>query len=177
MQDFAIVAAIDQERGIGRAGGIAWRLKADLKYFRELTIIGPEMNTVIMGRKTWQSIPEKFRPLPGRINIVISRSTQFSGTTPAANLNEAIELPANRVFVIGGGEIYAQAIEHPQCSELFLTRVSGSYACDTFFPPYEHLFQVDSVLRTGSEDGIDYRMERWVRKDAIKRRFDLSDAG
>jgi len=182
MQRFTIVVAHDEARGIGKANGLSWRLKEDMKHFRELTTEGSELNTVIMGRKTWDSIPPKFRPLPNRINIVLSRSgVNFSGTTPAANLDEALQWPAGKAFVIGGGEVYAMAVEHPQCSELIITKVSGVYTCDVFFPPYEHRFKLDSVLKTGSEDGIDFRMERWTLKDQdeffVKPRFDLTDVG
>lgn len=177
MQRFTIVVAIDEERGIGRANAIAWRLKDDMKHFRELTTAGTEMNSVIMGRKTWESIPSKFRPLPNRTNIVLSKSgVQFAGTAKAETFDEALQVPAGKVFVIGGGEIYAMAIEHPQCSELIITKVCGTYSCDTFFPPYEDRFQPDSILKLGHEDGIDYKIERWIPR-RLTPRFDLTDAG
>ena len=175
MQGFAIVVAIDDERGIGKTGGLSWRLKEDMKYFKELTTSGDTMNSVIMGRKTWESIPQKFRPLPGRVNVVMTRGQGVGFAINTRSLDEALSIPADRIFVIGGGEIYAMAVEHPQCSELFITRVKGAYGCDTFFPQYEHRFQLDRVIGSGSEADISFQMERWVR--SATPRFDLTDAG
>lgn len=176
MQRFTIVVAVDQALGIGRINGLAWKLKEDMKHFKELTTAGSEMNSVIMGRKTWDSIPAKFRPLPNRINVVISRTQNVAFAQSVTSLDAALELPAGKVFVIGGGEIYAMAIQHPQCEELIITKVSGTYKCDTFFPPYEDRFQLDSVLKLGNEDGIVYQIERWVPR-RLTPRFDLTDAG
>jgi dihydrofolate reductase len=164
MRSFTIVVAADDALGIGRAGALPWRLKEDMKHFRELTTAGQEMNSVIMGRKTWESIPEKFRPLPSRVNVVLSRNTiGFSGSTPAANLNDALSWPAQRQFVIGGGAVYAEAIEHPACGEIIITKVGGVYDCDTFFPRYDDKFRLDSVIGRFVESGIDCSIERWLR--------------
>jgi dihydrofolate reductase len=175
MQTFAIVVAIDDELGIGKTGGLSWRLKEDMKYFRELTTSDATINSVIMGRKTWDSIPQKFRPLPNRVNIVLSRGAGPGGAIIAKSLDEALSIPADKIFVIGGGEIYAMALKHPQCSELFITRVNGTYGCDTFFPPFVDRFQLDKVISSGTETGISFQMERWVR--TATPRFDLTDAG
>jgi dihydrofolate reductase len=163
-QPFAIVVAIDDNYGIGKDGTLPWRLKEDMRHFKELTTSGAEMNSVIMGRKTWESIPAKFRPLPGRVNVVLSRNGYDGASTVRASLDEALQVPAGKVFVIGGGAIYEEAIKHPLCTELWLTRVSGDFNCDTRFPRYEKLFRPESVVARFNENGIDYDIGRWVRR-------------
>lgn len=179
MQRFTIVVAVDEARGIGKTNGLAWRLKEDMKHFRELTlapVAPPKTNAVIMGRKTWESIPAKFRPLPGRSNIVITRNqAEIPDVWRVGSLDNALNNDFGKSFVIGGGEIYAMAIKHPNCEELIITRVSGTYNCDTFFPSYEDRFQVDAILKTGAEDGISYQIERWIPR-RLTPRFDLTDA-
>jgi dihydrofolate reductase len=164
MKNFTIVVATDSELGIGKTGALPWRLKEDMKHFRELTTSGGGANSVIMGRKTWESIPEKFRPLPGRTNIVLSRSSVPAGAITLGSLDAALEVPADRKFVIGGGQIYAEAIDHPACTELIVTKVDKSFDCDVFFPRYEDNFQLDSVISRFVESGIDCSVERWLRR-------------
>ena len=96
MRSFAAVVAADEEWGIGRDGDLAWRLPGDMRWFRELTIGKPPegvQNTVIMGRKTWDSIPPRYRPLPGRHNVVVSRNPELSlpeGVTLVHSLDEGL---------------------------------------------------------------------------------------
>lgn len=111
--------------------------------------IQPPQNVVVMGRKTWESIPPKFRPLPQRTNVVISRSEKLEGvgedvvvgdsissalSTLVAKVKEGQAAPLGRVFVIGGGAIYKQALEMEQAKSILLTRVDGEWDCDTDFP-------------------------------------------
>jgi len=164
MQPFSIVVAIDAKLGIGKTGALPWRLKADMKHFRELTMDGTE-NSVIMGRKTWESIPEKFRPLPGRMNVVLTRSgSSFAGAVTAASLEDALQIPAAKVFVIGGGEIYAQAITNSDCTELWITRVGASFDCDVTFPSYEERFRLESVAGRFAENGVECSIEHWIQR-------------
>lgn len=134
---FSIISALDENRGIGHKNGLPWHLPADLKHFKETTLGG----TVIMGRKTWESIPEKYRPFKERLNIVISRSELElpEGVLLAHSLDEALELAEShgserKAFVIGGATLYAEAIQHPACEELLLTEIEGTFECDAFFP-------------------------------------------
>lgn len=145
MKNFAIVVAMDEARGIGKAGGLAWHLPEDLKHFKEVTS-APErpgtVNAVIMGRKTWESLPPKFRPLPGRVNIVVTTQKDFAlpqEVIRAANLQQALEKAqadpkTGHIFVIGGGQIFEQAVGHPACRQIFATFVQGTFGCDAFFP-------------------------------------------
>ena len=106
----SLIAAVAKNLAIGKDGQLLWHLPEDMRYFRETTRGKP----VIMGRKTWESLPDAFRPLPGRKNIVISRNPAYdaAGATLVGSLSEAIGQTheAEEVFVIGGADIYRQAL-------------------------------------------------------------------
>ena len=118
---------------IGKDNGMPWHLPEDLAHFKQLTHGCP----VIMGRKTWDSLPPKFRPLSGRANIVITRQGdwQAEGAQPAASLPQALQLAglAPEVWVIGGAQIYAQA--EPMASRAEITEIAQSFEGDAFAPP------------------------------------------
>jgi dihydrofolate reductase len=129
----AIIAALDRNGAIGRGGELLWHEREDQKHFRAVTMGCP----VIMGRKTWDSLPAKFKPLPGRRNIVVTRNAAWraKGAEAAPSLAEALALAAGaeKVFVIGGGELYAAAL--PLADELVLTEIDAVFdGADTFFP-------------------------------------------
>jgi dihydrofolate reductase len=128
----SIVVAMDERNGIGRAGGLPWRLPDDLKRFKALTIGKP----VVMGRRTWDSIG---RPLPGRHNVVVTRQRGLSldGATAVGSLEQALTVAGDvpEVCVIGGADIYRVAL--PVTDVLHLTRVHGTFDADAFFPPFD----------------------------------------
>ena len=127
----SLIAAIARNGVIGIDNRLPWHLPADLKHFKALTT----GNTVIMGRKTWDSLPAKFRPLPGRRNIVVTRNAAFraEGADVAASLPAAVALAESNVaFVIGGAELYRAAL--PLADRLELTEIDADYAGDTGFP-------------------------------------------
>ncbi|MBL7075892.1 MAG: dihydrofolate reductase [Kiritimatiellae bacterium] len=133
----SIIAALGTNRAIGRDNALLWHLPGDLPRFKHLTIGHP----VIMGRKTYESIG---KPLPGRLNIIITRKSDFQaeGVTVCHDLDTSLacaaasEPPDDEVFVIGGGDIYAQVID--MADRLYLTEVDDAPAdADTFFPSYE----------------------------------------
>ncbi len=155
MTSFSLIVAMDEERGIGRGGQLPWHISEDLKYFRMITTETTDpsqKNAVIMGRKTWESIPENFRPLPDRINVVISHQPNLdlpsdvilaSGLPEAFEKLEALKTPAlNKTFVIGGQQIFELAIHHPACQEIHVTKIDDIFSCDTFFPPFEDKFSL-----------------------------------
>ena len=129
-----LVAAVARGGVIGRDGGIPWRLPEDLAHFRELTT----GHAVVMGRRTWDSIPERFRPLPGRRNVVVTRDPDWIalGAERAGSLAEALQLLAaeEEVFVVGGAEIYAAALR--LADRLELTEIDLDIEGDTFFPVF-----------------------------------------
>ncbi|EKF20838.1 dihydrofolate reductase [Nitratireductor pacificus] len=131
----ALVVAIAENGVIGREGGLPWRLSTDLKRFKAVTMGKP----VIMGRKTWESIG---RPLPGRRNVVITRNAGFvaEGAECAPSLDAALTLtgarqPGVEVCVVGGGEIYREAL--PLADILHVTHVHAALDGDAFFPPID----------------------------------------
>lgn len=167
---FDVVVAADEAGGIGRDGRLPWRLPGEMKHFVALTRGGEDepTNAVIMGRATWISIPERFRPLAGRRNVVLSRTPDFApeGAEVARSFEEALALvaeDAGQIFVIGGGALYREALAHPECRSIYLTRVCRTFDCDTSLPVLEPRFRREEVLGEGEDDGIRYRFERWGR--------------
>jgi len=134
MTQLALIAAVARNRVIGRDNQMLWHLPEDQRHFRAQTMGCP----VIMGRKTWDSLPERFRPLPGRHNIVVTRQPGWSaaGATTVHSLDEALAQTAGapRIFVIGGGELYAAAL--PCADELLLTEIDAPFEGDAFFPAW-----------------------------------------
>lgn len=133
---FALIAAADQENGIGKENAMPWNIPSDLKYFSKVT----NGATVIMGRKTYESLPAAHRPLPNRTNIILTRNSDYNlpnGVQMAESLDEALEIAKDPIFVIGGANVYAQAINHPDCNRIYLTHIQGTYNCDAFFPKFD----------------------------------------
>lgn len=176
--EFDIVVAADLGDGIGAGGTVPWHLPSDLAHLKRLTSdteIAGMHNSVIMGRVTWESIPDQFRPLPGRLNIVISRNVSLAlpeGVVRAPNLARALEQSRSRadvagIFVLGGGEIYKQAILLPGCRRLYMTKVMKRFQCDTFFPSIPSGFRRASLLAEGADgegsEKLGYRIELWSR--------------
>lgn len=126
----SLIAAVGQNRVIGKDNGLPWKLRADLKHFKDITT----GHTVIMGSKTYESIG---RPLPNRTNIVLTSDTSFttSGCLVAHSLDQAIEMAHNDAFIIGGANLYEQAIDI--VSRMYLTYVHASPDGDVFFPEFD----------------------------------------
>jgi dihydrofolate reductase len=165
MNKFHVIVAMDLNKGIGKNNSIPWRIKEDMTYFKNMTTCPVleeiwdiyknqrmieagdvlikksdiEMNAVIMGRKTWDSLPPKFRPLPNRRNFVLSRTLQPNIPNCYTTLDEIMEVISKdesikNTFVIGGAQIYEEALKHPACGDIFITQIAEVYECDTFFP-------------------------------------------
>lgn len=143
MIPFAVVLACTMDCGIGKDGALPWYLPPDLRRFREITSSTMDLhkrNAIIMGRKTWESLPMK--PLPNRCNIVItSRPDEIleHGVTCVSSLEEALSyVHAHRQtieysFVIGGSRLFREAMLHPFCETVYVTMINYPFACDTFF--------------------------------------------
>ena len=160
------IAAVSLNWGIGRGNSLLFHIKEDMQRFRSLTGGG----TVIMGRKTLDSMPGG-KPLPKRRNIVITRSPDFSreGVEVAHSLEEALDLAAGddpeKVWVIGGGEIYAALL--PRCRLCYLTRVYAQPECDAFFPDLDSKAEWQ-ILRSGaivSDGALDYQFIEYINRD------------
>jgi len=127
-----LIAAVARNGVIGQDNRLPWHLPADLKHFKTLTT----GHAVIMGRNTWESLPEKFRPLPGRQNIVVTRNEAYraEGAVVVTSLPAALTAAqSDEAFVIGGAELYAAAL--PLADRLQLTEIDADYEGDTWFPP------------------------------------------
>ncbi|HEY7380356.1 MAG TPA: dihydrofolate reductase [Gaiella sp.] len=146
------MAAVARRGVIGRDNAIPWRIPEDVARFRDLTM----GHAVVMGRRTWDSLPDRFRPLPGRRNVVVSRNPGWSadGAERAGSLDEALRLLAGapEVFVIGGAELYEAAL--PLADELLLTEIDADVDGDTLFPrfdraAFEEVSREQHVSQTG----------------------------
>ena len=130
-----IVAVAKGNNAIGKNNQLLWHLPADMKYFKETTKGFP----VVTGRKNYESIPEKFRPLPGRENVVITRDVNYKapGAHVCTSIQEALELVKkfqnDSCYIIGGGQIYKQCLSENLVDELYITWVDATIPADTFF--------------------------------------------
>ena len=130
----SIIVAVSENNVIGKDNTLIWHLPADMKYFKEKT----SGHCVITGRKNYESIPEKFRPLPNRTNIIITRQNEYAapGAIIVSSIEGAIEKAKetgdNEIFIIGGAEIYKQSIH--LTDKLYITKIRHSFDGDAFFP-------------------------------------------
>ncbi|KAB8291715.1 hypothetical protein EYC80_006513 [Monilinia laxa] len=176
-KEFTLIVAATNKMGVGKGGGLPWTgLRKEMAYFARVTKrAGPgKTNAVVMGRKTWESIPPKFRPLASRANYMISRTQssnasgvelgpdahattsltdalqQLESRTQSKDANSGDEKEVDRVFIIGGGQIYKAALELKQAKRILLTRILQDFDCDTYFPV--------ELKEDGTGNG-------WTRKD------------
>lgn len=155
----SLIAAMDRKRLIGRDNALPWRLPEDLRHFKATTLGKP----VIMGRKTWESLG---RPLPGRRNIVVSRNAGYAaaGAELATSLPAALALAgdADEAFVIGGAELYRQAL--PLAQRLYLTEIDAEFAGDAWFPEFAAAEWREAArdARVGA-DGLAFAFVRYER--------------
>lgn len=185
-----IVVAADEKEGIGFNGGIPWRIPEDMARFKALTMGG----VCVMGRKTWDSLPAKVKPFVGRQSIVMThrllnedRLRAIHAPISAADMRrsyacggfdtvaEAIASDPTRfkgtVWVIGGGQVYAEALRLGLVDEIYLTRVQGNFGCDVFWPGIPEGWKQVEQDPDGSHDEGAWRLssaawlrfEKWVR--------------
>ncbi|ORX99416.1 dihydrofolate reductase-like domain-containing protein [Clohesyomyces aquaticus] len=192
--ELTMITAAERSNGIGHEGDLPWRLKQELKYFTRVTRRVPHeasntMNAVIMGRKSWDPLPDEVRPLPGRINVILSRSPkslwsqiQKEGrdtetTHVVGSLEEGIELlhriyaaptsdvKLGRVFVLGGTEIFTLVLRLQSTVRLLLTRIHADFECDTFFPDFLADMRYGGWKRQDQD-----RLGSWVGEDVASGR-------
>lgn len=154
-----IIAAVSDNNVIGKENRVPWRIKEDMKRFRDLTL----GHTVIMGRRTYESIPQKFRPLPQRRNIVLSGTIEPSeGIYVARNIEEALKLAQDQeAYVIGGGKVYESFL--PLAKGIELTRIHQYFSGDTFFPEVDWSNWDLVCEERNIEDGISYSFLTYSR--------------
>ncbi|CAH8582448.1 unnamed protein product [Schistosoma bovis] len=170
-----VVVAVSENWGIGKGGGLPWKIKKDMEFFKSITTKAhPGLkNAVVMGRLTWESIPESFKPLKDRINIVVSST--LSHAPPRVqivpNLNAAIDLLyseefssiVDEVFIIGGHRLYEEALKQSIYPvRIYCTHILNEVDCDTYFPKldWSKLKKVDLPdipAGTFTENGFTYK--------------------
>ena len=133
-----LVVAIAENNVIGKDNDLIWHLPKDLAFFKKTTLDG----IVVMGRKNFESIPEKFRPLPKRTNVVITRNKDYKadGCEVFHSLSDVYAEYRNEeeIYIIGGGQIYSQALENNWIDEMYISHVQESFDGDTFFPKIDN---------------------------------------
>lgn len=179
--DFSIILACTLQGGIGFKNTLPWKIKEDMQHFKNITSRSEQpdlMNAVIMGRKTWESIPKKFRPLDKRINVVLSRNPEFFPDNEQVlvygSLDEALEALVNnkkvgKVFITGGSTLYDEALLSPRCKSVYLTTVISHFECDTFLTNFfetldKHFFNPGPQMDTLEENGVQFDFLHLMRK-------------
>ena len=151
----SLIVAVAENKVIGKDNDLIWRLPNDMKFFRETT----SNHHIITGRKNYISIPKKFRPLPNRTNIVLTRQTDFEeeGCVVKHNLEDAITFAKDNneseLFIIGGGQIYKEALEKDLIDKMYITHVHHDFDGDTFFPEIDNTIwnKVSEIKNTADE--------------------------
>lgn len=165
----SLIVAMDSERGIGKNNDLMWHLPNDMRFFKETT----EGHIVVMGRKNYESIPEKYRPLPNRENVVLTRNESYvaDDCTIFYSLEECLnyyKLENERtVFIIGGGEIYRRALELNVVDEMYISHINHTYGADTFFPDFDlKKWKVETILEQMKDDrhAASFSVMRYTKK-------------
>jgi len=151
----SLIVAMDKNRGIGKNNDLMWHLPNDMRFFKETTA----HHIVVMGRKNYDSIPEKYRPLPNRRNVILTRNSNFKAEDCDVfnSLDDALGAykhdSEKTIFIIGGGQIYTLALAQEVVDEMFITHIDGDYDADTFFPEFdESKWSKELVLKQEIDD-------------------------
>ena len=143
-----LIAALDQKRGIAKAGVMPWNIPGDLKYFHDKT--KTNNGIILMGQKTFEVIG---RPLEDRRNYILSRDQQEAdGVIYIQDLDKFLMSQMEDVWVIGGASVFEQTIN--QADELYITKIEADFGCDQFFPEYEHVFDLAETSELHTENGF-----------------------
>ncbi len=165
----ALIVAMDLERGIGRNNDLMWHLPKDMRFFKETTL----GHIVVMGRKNFDSIPEKYRPLVGRENVILTRNKDFEAENCVV-LHDLVEVwekyqdeEAKTIFIIGGGQIYKQALASGLVEEMYITHVNQRFNADTFFPEFDlKPWSLQVVLKQEKDEkhSVSFQVNKYTRK-------------
>ncbi len=181
MKKFSMIIAVDSKNWIWKNNSLAWSIPSDLKYFKEITTTTKDLakyNAVIMGRKTWESIPSKFRPLPDRINCILSRNLKYEDINSKIDnfvlhfnsfehcLKELSKKEnVENIFLIWWATLYNQFLNHPNLEKLYITKVIWNYNCDVFFDWIPENFILEKYSDDLEENSIKFRFEKYKRVD------------
>lgn len=158
----SIIAAVAENNAIGKDNDLIWSLPRDMRFFRETTM----GHYIIMGRRNFESIPHRFRPLPGRTNVVVTRQDSFDapGAKVVNSIGAGLQLARDHgdeeVFIIGGGQIYELALELDLVDRMYITHVHASFEGDVFFPKFdESKWEGDSILSHEPDEKHEFGFE------------------
>ena len=150
----SLIVAVSENGVIGKNNDLIWHLPKDMKYFKEKTL----GHHIIMGRKNFESIPHKFRPLRNRVNIIVTRNKDYKAKDCiiATSIESAIDYSKSNkedeVFIIGGGEIYKQSIQKNLVDKIYLTRVHADFDGDTFFETPSSNWMIESEVKKKKDE-------------------------
>jgi dihydrofolate reductase len=170
---FDIVVAADLDWGIGKANALPWpKLRGDLQHFKRITSTASEgrKNAIVMGRNTWESKEVAGKPLPNRVNVVVSRNalTVPAGVVVAHSVDEALAVGGvETIFVVGGAILIREVIERSDLRYVYLTRIEQSFECDVHMPDLDARGFVPDAWdgeRKAEEYDVRYRIERLKRR-------------
>ena len=165
----SLIVAQAKNRAIGKGNDLIWHLPTDMKFFKETT----RGHHVLMGRKNYLSIPEKFRPLPGRPNLILTRQQGYiaPGCTVIHDIESGIDLAREageeELFVIGGGEVYKLALEKGLIDRMYITEVEASFDADAYFPEIDNSeWTVETIQKHVADDrhAHAFRMDIYNKK-------------
>ena len=157
----SLIVAVAENGVIGKDNDLIWHLPKDMQFFKEITI----GHHVIMGRKNFESIPHKYRPLPNRTNIIITRQSEYKaeGCIVVNSVETALEIAKNNgdiePFIIGGGQIYRIAIEKNLVDKIYLTKIHHSFKGDTFFPELSSDWRETNKIENKADDKHKYNYD------------------
>ncbi|XP_062551029.1 dihydrofolate reductase [Armigeres subalbatus] len=177
MKKFSLIVAVCANGGIGIKGDLPWRLKQELKYFSRMTKKKQDTskrNAIIMGRKTYFGVPETKRPLPERLNIILTRDPSAHVYPPDVMVCTSMQDALNRldetplvdeienIWIVGGNAVYKEAMQSARCHRIYLTEIKKTFECDAFFPEINSDFQLvkndeDVPEEIQEENGIQYQ--------------------
>lgn len=169
---YSMIVATDSQNGISKESSIPWKLKKELQFFKDTTTTCPEgkQNIIIMGRKTFESMGS--RVLPNRMNIILTRQEGykvddahiFSSLEKATDYIQTIQ-NKHIVFIIGGQDIYEEALQKLDIQDIYKTVLTNSFECDRFFPDISTRFTLQKQIFADSELGQSYGVYYWVKKE------------
>jgi dihydrofolate reductase len=174
MKNFSAILATDDKNWIWKDQSLAWKLSEDLTYFKKMTTDSSEWkkNTVIMWRKTWDSIPERYKPLPNRINCILSREYDCEDKTgeirrfwsfESALKNLSLDKGVDKIFVIGWWYLYNKVFWNNYLEYIYHTKVFWDFDCDIFVDKIPKKFKLKEASETNKENGIEFIFEVYKR--------------
>lgn len=178
LKKYSIVIAVDEKNGIWKDGKLAWSIKEDMQHFKNITTKTKKKkkrNAVIMGRKTWESIPKKFKPLPDRLNCVLSsdfvenpqdigKQALWFNSFEACHEYVSQLQDIDYIFIIGWSYLYNLVLESELLDTIYLTKVYGDFNCDVFFSEIPSHFKITKTSKMKSENDIWYQMLQYKNK-------------